>query len=251
MTTLLLGAFAASLAGSLHCVGMCGGFVALYSADLSAKEAWKTHVAYHAGRLLTYVALGLVMGGIGSGLDRAGTWVGFQRLAVWLSGGLLIVWGLVMIAQNAGIWTLESRLPLPFQRLLQRAHRSLRERSPLGRAWLLGLLTTALPCGWLYAWALTAASTGSPWLGAWVMLAFWLGNVPALLGLGWSLRSLGQRFRQALPHLSAALMILLGVIALSHRAQITPHLLTQPPPKDSSPTSPASKLPPPTRPSCH
>src|SRR5690606_18807129 len=56
--------------------------------------------------------------------------------------------------------------------------------SSLGRAALLGVSTGLLPCGWLYAFALSAAATGSARDGALVMAAFWLGSVPALVGVG-------------------------------------------------------------------
>ena len=83
MTPLLATVFAASLVGSMHCIGMCGPFVAFYSgADGSAgARRLLSHAAYSGGRLLTYVIFGLAAGAIGAVLDVAGSLAGGQRIA--------------------------------------------------------------------------------------------------------------------------------------------------------------------------
>ena len=63
-------------------------------------------------------------------------------------------------------------------RIGARVNRLVRERPPVARALLLGLFSTLLPCGWLYAFAVLAAGTGGPWTGMLVMAAFWAGTVP-------------------------------------------------------------------------
>ena len=64
MTALLGAVFVASLAGSLHCAGMCGPLVAFYSgADASHGLARSiTHAVYNGGRLAGYLVLGAVAG---------------------------------------------------------------------------------------------------------------------------------------------------------------------------------------------
>jgi uncharacterized protein len=59
--------FLASLLGSLHCAGMCGAFVAIACGRLgNDRSDWRDAVAlqtaYHGGRLLTYVTLGMFAG---------------------------------------------------------------------------------------------------------------------------------------------------------------------------------------------
>jgi sulfite exporter TauE/SafE len=71
--TLLLGVLAASLVGSVHCAAMCGAFVCVYAragARFPDKGAG-AHVAYNAGRLVSYLTLGLAAGAIGQRASRA------------------------------------------------------------------------------------------------------------------------------------------------------------------------------------
>jgi len=52
------------------------------------------------------------------------------------------------------------------------------------------------------------------------MTVFWLGTVPALLGVGWIMGRWGDWLRQRLPILTGSLLIvigLLGVISRVHR----------------------------------
>ena len=88
------------------------------------------------------------------------------------------------------------------------------------RALALGLATTLLPCGWLYAFAVTAAGTGSPLNGALVMAAFWAGNAPVLLGLGVALSAAVGRVRRHVPVLSAAVIFAIGLFTVTVRANL-------------------------------
>ena len=83
------------------------------------------------------------------------------------------------------------------------------------RAFLLGLSTTLVPCGWLYAFVATAAGTGGvvPALG--VMLAFWTGTLPALVVGAFGLRGLFARVGARGRAVSAALVAVSGVLLLA------------------------------------
>jgi len=54
----------------------------------------------------------------------------------------------------------------------------------LNSFYILGLLNGLLPCGLVYFFAVSAASTGSAVWGAVVMLIFGLSTIPALFSLG-------------------------------------------------------------------
>jgi hypothetical protein len=95
-----------------------------------------------------------------------------------------------------------------------------RERPPALRALALGLATTLLPCGWLHAFTLTAAGSGTAWRGAAVMAAFWAGSVPALAGVGVLAHSLARPLRARLPVLTAALVVAVGALTLLGRLPV-------------------------------
>jgi uncharacterized protein len=218
ITELLVPVAAAGLLGSVHCAAMCGGFVAIAGDGVSGRARVLTQLTYNAGRLVSYVTLGAVAGALGHAVDLAGGAAGIGRFASLVSGSLMILWGLGALLETQGVRILRGRLPVP-QRLT-RALASLRGRPPMWRALALGLATTLLPCGWLYAFAVTAAGTGSPLSGALVMAAFWCGNAPVLLGLGVALSAAVGRVRRHIPVLSAAVILGIGLFTVSLRANL-------------------------------
>jgi hypothetical protein len=95
-----------------------------------------------------------------------------------------------------------------------------------------------VPCGWLYGFVALAAGTGSWVRGAVLLLAFWGGTVPALLGLGIGLRRLGAPLRARLPRLSAAVVLAICASTVVQRWSLASATETTP-----------SSTPPPS--SCH
>lgn len=201
--------FLASLLGSMHCVGMCGGIVWALPAERSA------HVAYHGGRLVGYLSLGALAGLVGEYLLAGAVWVS------WLAAGMM---ALTFFYSGYRIWQGKSfhlRLPKRFNEPLQAAmSKSLKgsqQHTYLGGA--VGLLTVFLPCGWLYTYILGAVLTGSFWAGALFLFAFWLGTLP-LLVLG---SQIVKRFRlsgqQQERRWVAVLFLLIGVLTIYTKIQ--------------------------------
>jgi uncharacterized protein len=204
----------ASLIGSPHCAGMCGGFVCFYSAQDGPRRILP-HAAYHLGRLTSYASLGALAGAIGIGLDRMGAAAGVQRGAAIVAGFALLVWGGLSLARAGGVRVV---LPAGLQRLgvpIVAAMRVVHAQPPAVRALVLGLVTTLLPCGWLYLYVATAAGTGSPLAGAVVMAAFWLGTVPVLAGLGIFAQRAIAPLRRRLPAISSAALIVVGLLTIT------------------------------------
>ncbi len=214
MSALLLSVLTASFLGSLHCVGMCGPFVGFYAAA-GAGRAWAPHLAYSAGRLATYLTLGALAGALGAAVDLAGSAADVKRAAALLCGGVMVLWGVASLLAALGVGRASLGGAAP--RFMTRAARNLAQRPPVIRALAMGLLTTFLPCGWLYAFAVAAAATGRVSGGALVMAAFWLGTVPALLGLGAGVQRLAEPLRRRLPALTAAALIVVGLLTLTGR----------------------------------
>jgi uncharacterized protein len=218
----------ASLLGSLHCVGMCGGLVSFYAGSDSAPRGsrWAAHVAYHLTRLVAYTSLGASAGQVGAVLDLAGRRVGLAEVGAFSAGVAVLCWGAWVLSRRTGRSTLVSlrrapaarpglfcRLEVCFATL---AHR-VRLRPPLWRASALGLSSALLPCGWLYAFVVLAATAGSSGRGALLLAAFWVGTVPALLGLGLGIQRLSQPLRARLPRLSAVLLVVVGLFTIASR----------------------------------
>ncbi len=219
MTTLLTTVFVASLLGSLHCVGMCGGFVAFYSgADGSGgSRRLLSHAAYSGGRLAAYSILGLAAGAIGAALDLAGSLAGVQRVAAVAAGAVMIVWGVFALLQIGGVKVFKHGSNSTVAGWLRRGISLVGHRPPVVRAAVVGLLSGVLPCGWLWAFVVTAAGTGSALGGIAVMTVFWAGTVPILLALGLGAQVLSIPLRRHIPAVTAVILVVLGLYAIIGR----------------------------------
>jgi sulfite exporter TauE/SafE len=220
MTTLLLTVFVASLVGSLHCIGMCGPFVAFYSGADSSGGTRRlfSHAAYSGGRLFTYAVFGVAAGAVGAALDVAGSLAGFQRVAAIAAGVTMILWGALALLQVRGVRIFKHRNDSGrLATLLRRGFSLVSDKPPVVRAGVIGLLSGLLPCGWLWAFVVTAAGTGSALEGAAVMTAFWAGTLPALLAVGLGAQLLSAPLRRHVPAVTAILLVCLGLYAILGR----------------------------------
>lgn len=222
MMSLLATVLVASLLGSVHCAGMCGPFVALTVAGrwVEPPRVSLLHVAYHGGRLITYVVLGAAAGLIGSLVDIAGSAAGLQRGAALLAGSLMVAFGIATLLLEMGVRVASLPAPAFLQVGLQRAHRAVAAQSPVSRALLIGLLSTLLPCGWLYAFALTAAGSGAAWSGALLMAVFWVGTLPVLLLVGFGAQRLAGALGRRVTTATAVALIALGAVTAWQRTSM-------------------------------
>ena len=221
--TLLLSVLGASLLGSVHCAAMCGGFVCLYSGTGSARHAGAApHVAYNAGRLVSYLLLGAVAGSIGHGVDGLGGIAGIGRLAAVVAGALMVVWGGTTLLAALGVRMSQRSAP----RAVQAAFTSLlvrfRNQSPTVRGAATGLLTTLLPCGWLYVFVATAGGTGRVTDALLVMFVFWLGTLPMMVSVGLGAQRLFGAFQRRLPLVAAGAAVVLGFLSMAGRISARP-----------------------------
>lgn len=211
----------ASLVGSLHCAGMCGGLV-LFAIDAAGKatKPLRLQLAYHGARGIAYTALGVLAGFIGEAVDVAGSLAGMQRPAAIVAGAIMIVLGAIALARGAGSRIAKIPAPAFVTRTLERAHRVAFGLPPIARAFSVGMLTPLLPCGWLYAFVIVAGGTASPLLGALVMNAFWVGTVPVLAFIGAGVRFIAAPIRDKIPTLGAVLVVALGAFTVLGRVSL-------------------------------
>jgi sulfite exporter TauE/SafE len=133
----------------------------------------------------------------------------------------MVAWGLAGLLRAGGV-----RLPAlargPWRRSpLAPALRALAAQPPGRRALAVGLLTTLLPCGFLYAFVAIAAGTASPAWGAAVLATFWIGTLPVMGALGFGVPRLLEPLRARLPLVTAAVLVTLGLLTVAGR--LGPH----------------------------
>jgi len=229
MTTIVVTIFLASLLGSFHCAGMCGAFLTIAIGDPTAGFRRQVSVqgAYHAGRAITYIALGLAAGTVGRLANLAGVLAGIRPIAATLAGAMMVLFGVVALLRLNGVHVNRIKLPPAWLATIQHGHLIAMTRPPVMRALMIGLLTTLLPCGWLYLFAAAAAGTGSASRGALVMAVFWLGTLPMLAAVGAGVRGLLGPVARRLPTVTAVALLGIGGLTLWGRTGIDPSSLLQ------------------------
>ncbi len=180
-------AFMAGFVGSLHCIGMCGGFAVACGGRAGDTLLW------HAGRATTYALLGALAGAFGSLVPGPG-WV------VGVLSGLLIVW---FAAGLAGLVP-EPHLSIPGVKHLAT---NLATRTNSVARFGFGMATGLLPCGLVYASLGIPVAAADPVVGALSMTAFGLGTVPALTAVAMGLRRIAMRDMRLRRALAAAVMV--------------------------------------------
>jgi len=212
--------FTTGLLGGAHCVGMCGGFVIMYSAELRAagvNASWSrravSHAAYNTGRIITYSLVGGLMGVAGSFVESAGRLQGIQGLALLIAGGMMIALGLNLLGLLGKPGWLDSA-SVASKGGFGRAFRSLMSRRGTAAVFGLGLLLGLIPCGLSYTMEIKAASSGGFLQGFSLMAAFGLGTVPALVGVGLFYDVLEAKLRARIYKAAAVLVLVIGVKTL-------------------------------------
>ena len=218
MGTLIATIFIASLVGSLHCAGMCGGLLALAIDPRGAPVSRaRLQLMYHGGRGFAYVTIGIIAGFLGRSIDLTGNLAGIQRASAAAAGAALATFGVVQMLKVIGRPL--PRLPLPraWQALIGRGYGQAASQSPVLAALLIGVLTSLLPCGWLYAFAFAAAGTGHPVMGGVAMLTFWIGTLPLMISLGVGVQTLLGSASRTAPMAASLAMIAIGVMTAAGR----------------------------------
>jgi hypothetical protein len=207
MIAIVAATFVSSVLGSVHCVAMCGPLVGLSGGANSFRLA----LVHSLGRLVTYATLGVVAAVAGRALDLAGDLGSVQRGATLVAGIAIVAWGMWSLVTARGL-TAPGRGTLFTRGLVQ-----IRSRRVTARAWLVGVLTGLLPCGWLWAFVVSAGGTADPAMGAAVMTAFWLGTLPAMIGMLAIAGPLIARMRDRIPTIGAIIVVALGLATLATR----------------------------------
>ncbi|KKS77712.1 MAG: hypothetical protein UV74_C0013G0102 [Candidatus Woesebacteria bacterium GW2011_GWB1_43_14] len=174
-------------AGVSTCMALVGGLVLGASARFSAQnpyasslEKFKPHLFFNLGRIVSFFALGGLIGFAGS----------LFQLSTSVLGMLIVAVGLVMLllgGQLIDIFPILKKasftLPKSLSRKLGIKKKSFGEYSNKNSV-VMGAMTFFLPCGFTQAMQLYAMSTGSPISGSLTMGVFALGTAPGLLGVG-------------------------------------------------------------------
>ena len=177
------------------------------------------HGLLNLGRIVSYALVGAGIGGLGSvllaGGQLAGIGSGLRQTMTIITGLMLIWFGIVQIKPDF-LPRLPLLHPLSQGSWHQRLNGAMTKLS-WHRWWtpfVLGSVWGLIPCGFLYAAQIKAAATGNLWMGAATMLAFGLGTMPMMLGVGVSASRLSADKRSQLFRLGGWVTLTIGILTL-------------------------------------
>lgn len=199
-TALSLMILTTSFFGSWHCVGMCS--------PLASIAAQKRQLGkYHLGRIISYMILGAIAGYIGSFfLDSEFRWL--QTASIFLLSFTLIIIGFFSLYN----YDLLSRVK--FHKVMNILFKY-QKRFNMNSGFWIGFLSGLLPCGWLYTFLLAAVTSKSPYAGAFILLLFSLGSVPALSTVSLLVKSNIALASDKKRKIAGGILILAGVYSLA------------------------------------
>ena len=171
-TALVLG-----LAGSFHCLGMCGPIAFVLPVDRSSKSKliFQTFL-YHLGRIISYSLIGLLFGLIGKGLYLAG----FQQRLSILMGVVMIALVLIPIS----IFN-KYNFTKPLYRIIGQVKQKLGSyltKKSNKAIFSIGFFNGFLPCGLVYIALLGSISVSNILNGSLYMVLFGIGTIPLMTG---------------------------------------------------------------------
>ncbi|MBW4632184.1 MAG: sulfite exporter TauE/SafE family protein [Iphinoe sp. HA4291-MV1] len=208
-----------------HCVGMCGPLAVAFSLSYKQETSrWRQQLQFHAllnlGRMLSYVLVGAGIGALGSVLLNSGQIAGIgSELRQWMAiiTGILLIWFGIRQIKPDFLPQIPLLHPLMQGRLQNYLSQGMVKLSLQTKWWtpaLLGMTWGLMPCGFLYAAQIKAAETGNWWMGAATMLAFGLGTLPTMLGVGVSTSLVSKDRRSQLFRLGGWVTLTIGMLTL-------------------------------------
>ena len=214
----LAAAFVAGVAGSLHCVAMCGGIAGALGmrarhAGVVPARAFSLALGHHLGRVGSYAVIGGLCGAFGGALDRL---FDLQRAAL----AARVIAGLMLLAIAMRVltgWQLLGGVERLGGRVWARIVPLTRGRVPagFGGAVLLGAIWGWLPCGLVYSMLIFAATAGSAPAGAAILTVFGLGTLPAMLGGSlWSAQVWRVTAARGMHRLAGGLLLVFAIATL-------------------------------------
>ena len=200
------------LAGSFHCIGMCGP-IAL-ALPLNRKSNWTILTGIltaNTGRIMMYLLLGYIIGSIGFSIRLFRL---FQVLSVLFGIGLIVLaWRKHWLKQ------LEFRSG-GFQRWVSAKMALLLRRNGSAKLFGIGLLNGLLPCGMIFLALTNALLAENPLGSAAAMALFGLGTLPALIGVGFFAQRINQTFRIKLTTAFPYLLSVIGLLVILRGANL-------------------------------
>jgi uncharacterized protein len=182
-------AFVIGLLSSLHCIGMCGSIIGTLTFSLSPElrnqktRFFSVVLTYNLGRILSYTLAGALVG-VFSILLHLPFSEGYGHRVLQILSALVMSGAGLYIAGLFPRFAYVEKMGAKLWKRIEPFGRRLIPVRSNGHAFLFGMVWGWLPCGLIYTALALAATTGHILQSALTMLAFGLGTLPAVMGVG-------------------------------------------------------------------
>jgi sulfite exporter TauE/SafE len=238
--SVIISAGLVGLLGGVHCLAMCGGFMAAVAMRdgggggvqvlplVPARVLALRQFAYHAGRIGAYALLGAAFGAAGATVLSAAGLIPLQRALYVAANGFLLLLALSLVTRSMTLEGLQRAGAKVFGVALPILQPLLRRPGSAGRV-ALGIVWGFVPCALVYSTLPLALFAGGAVEGTFVMLAFGIGTLPNLIAAHWVIGRTGWLGARGAGRIAAAaLLTAFGTLGI-YRALYDPGALAQGP----------------------
>lgn len=173
----LLAAFVMGIAGSGHCLAMCGGL----AGAVGFQRSFKSLFIYNFGRIVSYTLAGILVGTLTYGLELV-----HSQTLIYLRiiAGLMMILLAVYLLRFSRVLLWVEKLGSYLWRVIQPLSKHTKSLPGGLAVFASGMVWGWLPCGLVYS-ALTWSAAGeSIMASALFMLLFGLGTLPSMISVG-------------------------------------------------------------------
>ncbi len=202
------------VAATSTCLAVSGGLLLAVAQKYNEKypnlvgwQKFKPHVSFNIGRIVSYVLLGGLIGYLGSMFNISSMTSGIITI---IASALMIIMGLQLLGIFPWLSSVQLKMPkFIAHRLYKKSEH--KESTGMVSSFFFGGATFFLPCGFTQALQLYVLGTGSFFVGSMTMLAFSLGTLPSLAGIGAVTSFSKGNWQKRFLTFSAVLVIILGI----------------------------------------
>jgi len=213
------------VAATSTCLAVAGGLLLAVAGkfnerhpNLTGWQKFQPHISFNIGRIVSYTLFGGLIGMLGSVLTISPKATGLITVGASL---LMILMGLQMLQIFPGLDRIQLKMPKFIAHKIYAAGHDKEQKSSRITSFFFGGLTFFLPCGFTQALQLYVLGTGDFLTGALTMLAFSLGTLPALAGIGAFSSFAKGRTQKHFMTFSAVLVIILGLVNVPNGLALT------------------------------
>lgn len=201
----IVGGFILGIAGSLHCVGMCGPLVMAIPFQ-QVKNKFVAYFIYGISKTLAYVSLGIIAGLLGATFRS----LKVQQTVSILAGMFIIIGVFFPVFMKRFSFSGWDRLQARTNRIIG----SQFQKSGLGKYGIIGFFNGLLPCGLVYAAIAVAIVQHSMYASIGYMFGFGLATMISMVTFLFLFHQFSVKARATMQKAFPVILVITGILLI-------------------------------------